>query len=627
MANSNSPSRLDFNNVISLGVSYSWEHGLTNSPQSAEACPDLNGGKSQSEFIKRTKQVNLDVLNLDFENAGGSALAKMANNQSKYVATNAVSVYANGAYAGNGKLIDYSINEGSLSNSSVTNLTYEMSDGDPDSSDTPDRPEDPVTRDETITVSRNVKEKSYTIEHSYSINFGDDFNLITDHPLYQNDPTYASVHARLALGENEANQAIYNNPVDYSAYIDLSSYVTANGWNLSLLKNGCSGVLSSSSETRDFINGSYSKTRTTNLRYTGQNLDQRVPDYELEYSMSWSEETRNNSKNPCAVVRMDGTVKGLLDDQCEGSITAAELAESGYNKFITEGGKQKVISFFNYIQNNIDGVPSGPPNEDILDLKKTKCNPSVDRGGNDGVISFSFEMNNCPNHQNDNGLVYSYDETSTKSLNIQKDCNNQSVPVTEITINGQVDASECYLQMDQDGSYPRYEAIQSIGPSKQNLFSAKASGLYDGEFANRFKIKSEEFSYNPYEGTQSFSETYSDATNTDDCVKRSNNDPCADFKTTETIVPKLPRYVDTVSAVGIVTERKGFSLPTKKVSTSISYPLTECEQITDLELLEKVRIELNSKAPSCNINSFSWALSNEYQKGQSVSAEIGGINL
>ena len=59
MATENTPSRLNFNNVVSMGVSYSWEHGVDgNGP--IDGCPDLSG-----QYIKRTKQVDLSVLNLD----------------------------------------------------------------------------------------------------------------------------------------------------------------------------------------------------------------------------------------------------------------------------------------------------------------------------------------------------------------------------------------------------------------------------------------------------------------------------------------------------------------------------------------------------------------------------------
>ncbi len=69
MATSEKPQKLEFNNVISMGVSYSWENiageGNTN------ACAELNRGKS---LVKRTKNVSLDVLNLDLANAGNSVI-------------------------------------------------------------------------------------------------------------------------------------------------------------------------------------------------------------------------------------------------------------------------------------------------------------------------------------------------------------------------------------------------------------------------------------------------------------------------------------------------------------------------------------------------------------------------
>ena len=442
----NTPSKLYYNNIISMGVSYSWEN-TSDSNGGAVFCTGLNQGKN--DFVKKTKTVTLDALNIDLNNAGGSTIAKMAANQDKYVVTDKVSVYANGMYVGKGKLTDYSINEGSMTNDSITNLTYDLSNEDSDSiEDT----EDPVQRTESITVSRDLNSKSYKIEHSYGVSFGDDFDLITEYPLYKNNPSYGSVDGRLALGEQEANLAIYDNPIDYGEYIDLSAYATQEGWSLNVLENGCSGVFSSSSETKDFINGNYSLSKTTDLRYTGEDISTGRDFYEITYNMNWSEDTRNNSEEPCAVVKMQGKIKGIAKN-CSKEFNASVFAKSGYDDFIVGGkAKEKVSGFFNYIQENINGVPTGELNDTMFDLKKDECNPSVDRGEakNDGEIDFSFEMHNCPNYDIENGssVTNSFEHSKntgrdfyeiTYNMNWSEDTrNNSEEPCAVVKMQGKI---------------------------------------------------------------------------------------------------------------------------------------------------------------------------------------------
>ena len=64
-----SPTNLYFNNVISMGVSYSWTR--QNDSAGFLQCDGLNHG--ENNFVKRSKSLNLDVLNLDLNNAGGSS--------------------------------------------------------------------------------------------------------------------------------------------------------------------------------------------------------------------------------------------------------------------------------------------------------------------------------------------------------------------------------------------------------------------------------------------------------------------------------------------------------------------------------------------------------------------------
>lgn len=607
-----SPSNLYFNNVISMGVSYSWER------QSESAgfaqCTGLNHG--ENNFVKRSKSLDLEVLNLDLNNAGGSAIANIANVQNKYVDTDSVRIYANDMFAGKGRLSDFSINEGSLSNESITNLTYEVSTEEKNY----DQEENPVSRDEEITVSRDIKGKTYSIEHSYSINFGSDFDFVSNHPLYKNNPSYASVEGRLALGENEANSALYQNPVDYGEYIDLSNYATEKGWDLAKMEAGCSGVFSSSSYTKDYINGNYSLTKTIELRYTGEDLEDNKKLYEIEYSMSWSEETRNNSTNPCAVVNMDGTIRGIAKN-CSSGSNASIYAESGYNVFVSGGqAKQKAVEFFNYIKGNIDSVPTGDIHDTMFNLKKEECNPSVEREGtkNNGEIKFSFEMNNCPNYDITNSSNVSNSTSSKVSYN---ECNGKKIKITENTASIQVTAGNCFLNIDENGNYQKYDSIKDSineGDAKSKVDISN----YIGEYRQRYKIRSETVSDSPYQGSKSYSVTYSDAPDDDECGGGVGG--CDAFNTKIKDKEKKTRYLDS-NAVCDLQYAKGANPPTRSVSTSINYPKTGCDPLTMKDLADKIEKELLANKPDCAVQSASWSVNKDGNGKMQGNGSINGI--
>ena len=607
-----SPSNLYFNNVVSMGISYSWER------QSESAgfaqCTGLNHGKNN--FVKRSKSLGLEVLNLDLNNAGGSAVANIANIQNKYVDTDSVRVYANDMFAGKGRLSDFSINEGSLSNESITNLTYIV----PTEDESYDQEEDPVSRDEEITVSRDIKGKTYSIEHSYSVNFGSDFDFVSDYPLYKDNPNYASVEGRLALGESEANSALYENPVDYGEYIDLSNYATEKGWDLAKMEAGCSGVFSSSSYTKDYINGNYSLSKNIELRYTGEDLEDNQELYEIEYNMSWSEETRNDSASPCAIVNMDGTIRGIAKN-CSSGSNPSIYAESGYNVFVSGGqAKQKAVEFFNYIKNNINSVPTGDIHDTMFNLKKEQCNPSVQREGakNNGEIKFSFEMHNCPNYD----ITNSSNVSSSTSANINyNECNGKKIKVTANTAQIRVEAGNCFLNIDESGNYQKYNSI------KDSINQADIKGRvdisnYEGQYPKRYKIRVESVSDSPYQGSKSYRVTYSDAPDDDECGGGVGG--CDSFNTKVKDKEEKPRYLDS-NAVCDLQYVKGKNPATRSVSTSIDYPKTGCDPLSMKDLADKVKQELVSNAPDCAVQSASWSVSKDGNGKMQGNGSINGI--
>lgn len=623
MTTSEKPQKLEFNNVISMGVSYSWENiageGNTN------ACSDIVKGEN---LVKRTKNVSLDVLNLDLTNAGDSVINFMANNQSKYVAGDLVDIHANGVYAGNGKLTNYAIKEGGQSNAVVTNLNYEMVNGGPDDTEDLDKPENPIERNETITVSRDIQGNTYTIEHTYAVNFGNEFNLVTDHPAYANDPTYASASARLSMAASEANKS-FQSPISYGNYINLDGYATKEGWDLEMLKENCMGAYSTSSETRDYINGNYSKTLTQILRYTGKDIDKSDTNpYEIEYTMSFQSQEfeADDETTTCAVATMEGVVRntaGPLFSRCGEEIGPSDAAQSGYDRFVQNGKAKGILkNWFNAIAPKA-GITENLNNVMVNSTTKV-CVPNVQKGNakNDGTIKFSFEMNNCPGEketeQDENGNSYPYSESITEnySFSTQKDCDDVTQDVTTSTINKSVSAtSSCILNIDEDGKYPLFDSISSVnGPSDP---------AYIGDRPKDNKIRSESSSSSPYQGSKSWSITYSDAINTDNCQKRPNSGQCYSFNVQSNRKAATDRIVSQATANGIQTQTQGTNAPQKSISLNLNVQ-QDCAGILLDNLKDEAVSILNKNAPSCIITSLNWSYSEGQGEQPSMQVSVEG---
>lgn len=626
MTTSEKPQKLEFNNVISMGVSYSWQNIAGNG--ATKPCENLNRGK---ESVRRTKNVSLDVLNLDLVNADDSVINFMANNQSKYVAGNLVDIHANGVYAGNGKLTDYSIKEGGQSNATVTNLKYQMDNGNPDDTENLNKEENPIARSETITVSRDVNSSSYTIEHTYEINFGNEFNLVTDHPAYADDPNYASVEARLTLGANEANEA-FMSPIDYTDYIDLNGFATEDGWDLQMLDLNCMGAFSTFSETRDYVNGNYSQTFTRIIRYTGENIDQNDTEpYEIEYSMSFQSQEIKKDES-CATATIEGTIRSTAGEVLSScGANASDAAQSGYDSFVVGNqwgdsrAKSALKDWFAAIA-PAAGITDSL-NDTAVNLKTQACVPTVQKGEakNNGTINFSFEMNTCAGEKKTDpdgeGNSYPYTESTTESYSYskQKDCDGKLVDVTSSTISKSVSAnSSCATNIDENGDYPLNETISSVG--------APDEPEYHGDRPDDNKIQSSSSSNSPYQGNSSWSTTYSDAIKTDDCKDRQNTDTgdCYFFNVSNSNSQATPRVVSTETQNGTYEETQGTNAAKKSTSVNLVVKSDNCSLNID-ELKSEMFDILEENEPSCVTTSKSWSISFNQGSSPSMQGSIGGI--
>lgn len=612
-------SQVNFNNVISMGVSYSWSHQSSNGQNIP--CGDLTNDET---FIKREKNVTLDVLNLDLNNNGGQVVGLMGQSQKNYVNPNPVAVYANGAFAGKGKLSNFSISEGSQTNAVITTLSYHM--GNSSDEEDFDQDENPVSRNEEITVSRDLKNKSYKIDHTYSVSFGSDFDLVSDYPLYKNNPSYHSVDARLALGEDEANSKLNQSPIDYSQYIDLSNYATANGWDLTKLGQGCSGAFSSSSVTKDFINGDYSATKTTEIRYTGENLSKtELDDYSIDYTISW--ETREvRPKISATFLRMNGTIVGNGSISCGSENNKITNAEKGYQEFVTNGtAKKRIVSFFNSLKHHKGCVGNNYLHDIMFDIKKTECIPTVNVNDekNNGTITFSFEMNN------DSGLVsegleegqapYTRNDYHTISQSQSKGCNDEDVTIYEAE-NGLTMQGLCGKNINAAGQYEKFNSIAGIFSS-----SIPALGKHYSADPRFWSAKRSTESISPYKGSATYSIMGNDERTEKKC-KEQEKDPDDCDEIIKNIDSKVgaQRIVDSITSDGMVSEIKGLLMNEKHVNINVRKLSPNCDKSDYREMAARALEEIQNDQPKCFTSSLSWTYRARFNDTSEFNVDVQG---
>lgn len=645
MAKSKIPAKLEFENVISMGVSYSWslQSQSTSSSQNIaqgvgipcnqiSTDPKTVQNQSTQNVIRRTKNVSLDVLYLDLQNNNDVVVDlynKIENNSQP------VFISANGITAGKGRLKGFSIKEGNQSNAAVANLNYEMVNGvlpelaeqENEPEEQVDEEEEPIERTETINVSRDVKNNSMRVEHTVSVNYGNDSNLVSDHSVGSSSPKYKDINGRIALAQNDVNAA-FSSSINYSDYIDTQGFLTSQGFDKKKLEDQCMIGKSSSSESKDLENGNFSKTVVYEVSFTGElDVDTEKEDtWEIEYSMSFDTQQENNIDY--GVAQMQGVSRGVINPYTKCGKTEngksrsreqieelnAAAAQSGINDFV-KGGKAKNIlrQYFNQLQ-GAAGLTRGANNK-ITDLKQKTCVPAIDNAENNGTIEFSFNIDSKPNEAVDI-TTETIDENISESISVGKDCTDLEVKVIESTSNISAQGL-CGLEINGNGEYEKYNLIKDINTPSDPPYPG-------GDFQDRWRIKSTNINYNQYNGTKQISVIFSDAATNKDC-EEIGDDECDIFEVTESSKPEKPRYVEQVTCDGIFKQQKGFDPPTKSASLRLKQTIKkECQEVSWEELVKNSLDKVNESTPDCLVENFNWSYSINQGSSHSLSVSVGG---
>ena len=651
-----------YENLLSVGVSYTWEKldPDDNAPPNDWAASGLlctttttttpNPGAPpkppKKKNIRRVMSMDLSVAEVDLSSTAGVMAGSQSTYNSRIQSSAASSQYfkpddEEAIFLGSAPLKSASVQEGSNTNVIITNLHFDdaKDDKDPNDQDEEEADPDPVSRTEEITVSRDLKNKSYQIVHAYSVSFGSDFKAVTNHSNNTDEglsgaETYSTTAGREAIGKSEAD-AVFTNVADYNKYLDLSAYQTASGWDVAALNKGCSGVSSSSSQTSDKINGDYSKTKTTTLRYTGQDLETGDAAYDITYSIDWTLNKLPGSPTECLLLTMKGDVKGRASVQCgSGGMTAAEATQSGYDAWVdapagggTASGEKRVEEVFEYIIDNVelDGVSQGTLNKGMTSLTSSTCIPSVNKGApNDGVISFEFSKDNCVSARGPqtppSGSPYTFSETKSSSYSWEKDCLGVERKITSYTVNGSV-GGVCGVQ--SDGS--RWASVSSVYSAASASGKAAASGFLDDP---NWAIQSESSSSSSYGANASYSYTYSNKGT--GCSKPSAYNECMQIENRVTTAKSAAaRTVTAYTSNGIVTETRGSGRAGSATSFTIkNHRATGCSGSLG-DFLDTASGELNDVAPSCLIQSLNWTFNKNWGVDAtevSLDVSMEGIN-
>jgi hypothetical protein len=623
----------NYSNITSIGVSYTWENtqgqeGTANASPKCTTTPDPTNPnlpdqiKKKSDHIRRVQKIDVQSVQIDTNAAGGVMASAQDSYNTAIAAEESQELYMEqeaGAniHIGGGVIKNASVDQSS-SNLVTSSVSYENDTHLKDANDqsTKEEDPDPVSRTEQITVSRDIVNKAYKIEHSYSVSFGSDFDAVTDHPLYEDDSDYATATARLDLAASESESAVFDDPKDYNEFLDLSAYQTEEGWDVAALQIGCSGLIYSTSTTKDFINGDYSYVKTTDIKYTGTDIDTGDAEYNVNYSIDWSMTKEEDVSEACLLMSMKGSIEGkreIKSDKCTGLITAAEAARSGFDEWVEGGsGEERMREVYEWIVENVElqGVDQGGLKPGMTNLKSSSCLPSIDKGvPNDAVIEFEFGMDNCSSSRDpkvpEEGSPYLYAETQSTSYSWEKDCNDVERKITNFTVNGSVNGV-CGTQYDNK----RWNSVSGTFDDLKASGKDTASGYSDHDDWN---IISSSDSINEYGANGSFSWTYSDKGT--GCKKESEFNECHVVDSRIESGASTERVVEQYTAGGIIEQSKGNNRAVKNVSLTIENKQTSGCDSTYTGFLDTAKKELNKVSPDCVINGLSWTFKTSFTVG------------
>ena len=639
------------NNVLSVGVSYSWE---ALDPLAPPAAPELCSGTTTTttpdphelpkpKDIKRVETMTISTAQVNLSSTAGVMSSAKSTYGSQIGSSSASSHYLgsgpNKTFLGNGTVKSANIREGSNSNVIITDVTYENVDTreDPNNKDKEEADPDPISRTEEITVSRDINNKSYRISHNYSVSYGTDFKAITNHPKYSGSPkSYESASARLELAQAQAEGVVFGGVKDYNQYLDLSAFQTEEGWNKAAIQDGCSGLSYSTSTTKDYINGDYSFSKVTEIKYTGQDLEAESESYDVSYSIDWTLNKLPDSSTECLLMTMKGDIKGkgaVGENNCAtGLMTEAEAAQSGYDEWIGGGsGEARMKEVFDAIigEVELDGVSNGKLNPGMTNLKSSTCNPSIEKGEpNNGQIDFEFEMDNCKGARKPkvppSGSPYTHSETQSASYSWEEDCKTK-VPrkVTSFTVNGSV-GGVCGVQLDN-------KRWGSVADTYEDLKDSGRETASDYSDDDRWAIVSESDSVNKYDANGTYSFTYSDKGT--GCKRPSKYNSCMTVELDTDSQPAEPRIVTTYTSNGIIEETRGSGRARSNVRLILKNHRTSGCSGTLSAFLDTAKEELNDAAPECIIQELSWTFNKNWNADEnsvdaqtSLEATMGGID-
>jgi hypothetical protein len=639
------------NNVLSVGVTYSWE---ALDPMAPPSAPQLCSGTTTTttpdpnalpnvEDIKRVETMTISTAQVNLSSTAGVISSAKSTYGSQIGSSSASSHYIGSGpdkiFLGNGNVKSATIREGSNSNVIITDITYENVDtrADPNDKDEEETPPDPISKTEEITVSRDIKNKAYRIAHNYSVSYGSDFKAVTNHPKYAGSPkSYETASARLELAKAQAEKAVFGDVKDYNEYLDLSAFQNRQGWNQAAIKDGCSGLSYSTSTTKDYINGDYSLSKVTEIKYTGQDLESGSAVYDVSYSIDWTLNKLPDSPTECLLMTMKGDIKGkgaVGKNNCEaGLMTEAQAAQSGYEEWV-EGGsaEQRMREVFGFIigEVELDGVDNGDLNPGMTNLKVSTCNPSIEKGEpNDGQIDFEFEMDNCKGARKPKvpsaGSPYTHSETQSESYSWEEDCLTKAPrKITSFTVNGSV-GGVCGTQHD----YKRWDSVADTYEALKESGKETASSYSNDE---KWAIVSESDSVNKYDANGSYSFTYSDKGT--GCKKPSKYNKCMTVESEKDSKSPEARIVTTYTSNGIIEETRGSGRAQSNVKLTLkNHRTTGCSGALST-FLETAKDELNDEAPECIIQELSWTFNKNWNADQdsvdaqtSLEATMGGID-
>lgn len=570
--------RVDIDNAITLGWDVSYNYSSNN-----------------AEKLSKVKTINLQLLAVDLNNATGigdciSPLAELRTSRDY------ADIIVNSHNLGSGKLTSFNLEEGTFVNEGIATLTYEVTEDLENGvcwitggatasgyynglplSESLFTPKNLENISENFSFNSGNNGGSFT--HSIDVQFNKSDNMVTDTSQGEGGSTNTAL-ANIAKAQKIAKDIFESNSQPPFGTHALPQILQ--NPNLQTYYN----------ENLDYINASCSFEKNYSSPSADGCLSGACATHNLSYSRRECFET----------VSIQGEIKGT---EADGTTTKFQNAENLYNNTEDPALSGRLQAFFSRYKDAAGGA--------LNDIER-KC---VTSNTFEGTIRYDAEASNDPKQQNQSQV------NQSQTISYRTEYRDPQPAKKVVTVSETVSVQGQGTKQQPAGGKTTYPAYNNATTSYNTLLGGaggRIDALYPAFAANNkkhFKEVSSSSKESPYQGSRSYTVTYSD-----DPDKKDPSKSIGAIETNINTIAAKTRYaISNPPNNPSIAEAKGQEKPRKTINISMRAGTGAppgAKSYLD-EMLQSGIDILDENAATCYINSINYNYGEDVNNGRSFS--------